>query len=131
MGLRGPLGADPHQGHSRWRSRHVEQRAPSGLSNPYLVAAGTLAAGLLGIREGLELTIPPSGPVPAEDDPRHEPLPLDAARVARGARGVRADRGAARAASSCDAWCAVRRYELQRFDDHVTDWERDEYLEIY
>jgi hypothetical protein len=25
----------------------------------------------------------------------------------------------------------MRRYELQRFNDHVTDWERDEYLELY
>ena len=36
-------------------SRHVEQRAASGMSNPYIVTAGVLAAGLLGIREGLEL----------------------------------------------------------------------------
>jgi len=111
-------------------SRHVEQRAPSGLSNPYLVAAGTLAAGLLGIRERLALTIPPSGDIPAEDDDRHEPLPLD----------PRASLEALEASKPVvellgqefvDAWCAVRRYELQRFDDHVTDWERDEYLEIY
>ena len=94
-------------------SRHVEQRAPSGLSNPYLVAAGTLAAGLLGIRERLALTIPPSGDVPAEDDDRHEPL-----------RAILGD-------EFCDIWTTVRRYELQRFDDHVTDGERDEYLEIY
>jgi hypothetical protein len=25
----------------------------------------------------------------------------------------------------------MRRYELQRFADHVTDWELQEYLEIY
>ena len=31
----------------------------------------------------------------------------------------------------CEIWSTVRRYELQRFDDHVTDWERTEYLEIY
>jgi glutamine synthetase len=111
-------------------ARHVEQRAPSGLSNPYLVAAGTVAAGLLGIREGLSITIPPSGSVPAEDDPRHEPLPLD-------------PRSSLEALEACTpivellgpefvgAWCAMRRYELQRFDDHVTDWERDEYLELY
>ena len=55
-------------------SRHVEHRAASGMSNPYLVTAGVLAAGLLGIREGLELE-PPSGPGPAEDDPKYAPLP--------------------------------------------------------
>jgi glutamine synthetase len=31
----------------------------------------------------------------------------------------------------CNIWTAVRRYELRRFEDHVTDWERTEYLEIY
>ena len=30
-------------------SRHIENRAPSGLSNPYLVGAALLASGLLGI----------------------------------------------------------------------------------
>ena len=111
-------------------SRHVEQRAPSGLSNPYLVAAGTLAAGLLGIRERLALTIPPSGDIPAEDDDRHEPLPLDpraSLEALEGSKPVVELLGQ----EFVDAWCAVRRYELQRFDDHVTDWERDEYLEIY
>ena len=29
------------------------------------------------------------------------------------------------------AYTAMRRYELQRFDDHVTDWEREEYLEVH
>ena len=34
-------------------SRHIENRAPTSLSNPYLVAAGLLAAGLDGIERGL------------------------------------------------------------------------------
>jgi glutamine synthetase len=29
------------------------------------------------------------------------------------------------------AYAVMRRYELQRFADHVTDWEREEYLELY
>jgi len=29
------------------------------------------------------------------------------------------------------AYTAMRRYELQRFEDHVTDWEVDEYVEIH
>jgi glutamine synthetase len=29
------------------------------------------------------------------------------------------------------AYGTMRRYELQRFDDHVTDWERNEYVEVY
>ena len=29
------------------------------------------------------------------------------------------------------AYTTMRRYELQRFADHVTDWELSEYLELY
>jgi glutamine synthetase len=29
------------------------------------------------------------------------------------------------------AYGVMRRYELQRFADHVTDWEIEEYLEVY
>ena len=110
-------------------SRHVEHRAASGMSNPYLVTAGVLAAGLLGIREGLELE-PPSGPGPAEDDPKYAPLPwtvheaLDAFEASEPVRDMLGD-------EFCNIWTAVRRYELRRFEDHVTDWERTEYLEIY
>jgi glutamine synthetase len=110
-------------------SRHIEHRAPSGMSNPYVVAAGVMAAGLLGIREGLPLE-PPSGPGPAEDDPKYEQLPwspreaLDRFERCEPLRAILGD-------EFCDIWSTVRRYELQRFEDHVTDWERTEYLEIY
>jgi glutamine synthetase len=110
-------------------SRHIEHRAPSGLSNPYVVAAAVLAAGLLGIREGLELE-PPSGPDPAEDDPKYEPLPwsvresLDHFERCGPLREMLGE-------EFVQVWLAVRRYELSRFEEHVTDWERTEYLEIY
>ena len=29
------------------------------------------------------------------------------------------------------AYLVMRRYELSRFNDWVTDWERQEYLELY
>ena len=29
------------------------------------------------------------------------------------------------------AYTVMRRHELQRFDDHVTDWEVGEYLEVF
>src|SRR5207244_8059569 len=56
-------------------SRHLENRAPTGLSNPYLVAAALLGAGLLGIADELELE-PPARP-PAEEDPSKPPLPTN------------------------------------------------------
>jgi glutamine synthetase len=110
-------------------SRHVEHRAPTGLSNPYLVAAAVVAAGLLGVEEELELE-PPSGPSPAEDDARYVPLPW----TLREALDEFESCGPLRAALGeefAEIWLAVRRYELARFEDHVTDWERDEYLEVY
>ena len=30
-----------------------------------------------------------------------------------------------------DVFTAVKRYELSRFNDHVSQWESDEYLELY
>jgi len=48
---------------------------------------------------------------------------------------IRPRRGAVvRALSSeefIEAYTAMRRYELARFADHVTDWERSEYLELF
>ena len=29
------------------------------------------------------------------------------------------------------AYTTMRRYELSRFGDHVTDWERQEYVELF
>jgi glutamine synthetase len=109
-------------------SRHLENRAPSGLSNPYLVGAALLASGLLGILDAAELE-PPAHP-PAEEDPSKPQLPttlegslsmLEADDRIRGLLGE----------EFVEAYTVMRRYELQRFADHVTDWELQEYLEIY
>ena len=56
-------------------STHIENRGPSALSNPYLVGAALLSAGLAGIEQGLQPQ-PPSGDAPAEEDASLEPLPL-------------------------------------------------------
>lgn len=109
-------------------SRHVENRAPTGLSNPYLATAGLLAAGLLGIEDGLELEAPARAP--AEEDPSKPPLPTT---VEEALRELESDRriGELLGAEFVQAYTVMRRYELQRFADHVTDWERDEYVDIY
>ncbi|MFN8187881.1 MAG: glutamine synthetase family protein [Gaiellales bacterium] len=109
-------------------SRHVEHRAPSAAGNPYLLGAAVLGAGLLGIEEGLSLG--PPAPAPAEEDPTITQLPVDM-------------REALRELESCGpirellgeeflvAYTTMRRYELQRFEDHVGDWEFTEYAELY
>jgi glutamine synthetase len=109
-------------------SRHVENRAPSGLANPYLATAGLLAAGLLGIEDGLDLE-PPAKP-PAEEDESKEPLPTS---VEESLQALEADERIVDLLGDefVRAYTVMRRYELQRFDDQVTDWELQEYLELY
>ena len=107
---------------------HLEMRAASGLSNPYLSAAATLAAGLLGIKE--QLTLQPMTDGPSEDDPSLKPFPktLDAALDALAADGPMQD---LLGTEFCQLFGTVKAFELDRFHDHITDWEVAEYLEIY
>lgn len=111
-------------------SRHIENRAPTGLSNPYLVSAALLGAGLLGIEQGLTPPEPSKPSLPAEDDPSIEKLPtslpeaLDAFEAEPAIRDLLG-------AEFVEAYLVMRRYELSRFADWVTDWERQEYLEMF
>jgi glutamine synthetase len=109
-------------------SRHVEHRAPTALANPYLVGAAVLGAGLLGVEDELELE--PAAGRPAEEDPTKQPLPvsvhesLAALEEDEKLRGLLGEEFVA-------AYTVMRRHELQRFDDHVTDWEFAEYVEVF
>jgi len=109
-------------------STHIENRAPSGLSNPYLVGAALLASGLLGIADKLELE-PPAHP-PAEEDESKPKLPTT---VEESLALLEANDSITELLGQefATAYAVMRRYELQRFADHVTDWELQEYLEIY
>lgn len=107
---------------------HLEMRAASGLSNPYLSAAATLAAGLLGLKE--QRPLQPMVDGPSEDDPSLQPFPktLEAALAALVAdEAMQSMLGA----EFCQLFSTVKAFELQRFHDHITDWEVAEYLEIY
>ena len=109
-------------------SRHIENRAPSGLSNPYLVAAALLASGLLGITDKLELEA--AAHPPAEEDESKPKLPTT---LEESLQLLENDKKITEMLGSefVQAYTVMRRYELQRFADHVTDWELQEYLEIY
>ncbi len=109
-------------------SRHIENRAPSGLSNPYLVAAAVLAGGLLGITDKLELE--PAAHPPAEEDESRPKLPTT---LEESLSLLEQDERITEMLGGefVKAYTVMRRYELQRFADHVTDWELQEYLEIY
>ncbi len=111
-------------------SRHVEYRAPTALSNPYLVGAALLQAGLKGIEDKIDPG-PSSRPgIPAEDDPDFEKLPsslpeaLDALESEPATKEFFSE-------EFVSAYTTMRRYELSRFADSVTDWERQEYQELF
>jgi glutamine synthetase len=107
---------------------HVEMRGGAAASNPYLTAAGTLAAGLLGVERQLQLVPEVAGP--SESDPSLASLPrsLDEA-----LDGLAADTAMCEVLGEdfIKLFTTVKRFELARFRAHVTDWERDEYLEIH
>ncbi|MBM3517773.1 MAG: glutamine synthetase, partial [Alphaproteobacteria bacterium] len=114
--------------HVGMANAHVEMRAASGLSNPYLSAAATLAAGLLGLKAKRSLQPEVSGP--SEDDPTLSKLPatLDEALESLEANSeMRAMVGD----PFVHVFTKVKRHELARFHAHVSDWERSEYLEIF
>lgn len=109
-------------------SRHIENRAPSGLSNPYLAGAALLASGLLGITGELDLEAPAHPP--AEEDESKPKLPTtleEALQLLERDTQITDMLGS----EFVKAYTVMRRYELQRFNDYVTDWERQEYLDIY
>jgi glutamine synthetase len=111
-------------------NKHIEYRAPSAMSNPYLVGAALIQAGLEGVEDGLAVPEPARPGHPAEEDPSFEKLPtrlgesLDALEHEPAAKEFFGEEFVA-------AYSAMRRYELGRFQDSVTDWERTEYLELF
>jgi glutamine synthetase len=110
--------------------KHVEYRAPSALSNPYLVGAALIQAGLRGVEDKLEAPEPSKPGVPAEDDESLEKLPTDLAESLDAFEAEPATREFL-GEDFHTAYVTMRRYELSRFGDWVTDWERQEYLELF
>jgi glutamine synthetase len=113
---------------TRDEGTHLEMRAASGLSNPYLSAAATLAAGLLGVEHQYELQPPVDGP--SEDNPDLPKLPpnLEAALASlQSDPEMRSLLGE----EFVHLFTTVKQFELARFHAHVSDWETKEYLEVY
>jgi glutamine synthetase len=111
-------------------NKHVEYRAPSALSNPYLVSAAVLQAGLRGIEEGLPAPEPSRPGVPAEEDGSFEKLPLELEESLDALEQEPVTKEFF-GEEFVTAYSAMRRYELSRFKDWVSDWERTEYLEMF
>jgi glutamine synthetase len=108
---------------------HLEMRTGSAMSNPYLLASATLAAGLIGVKAKSKLREQRSD-MPSEENAALPKLPpsLDAALAELERDGeMRAMLGE----DFIKVFTAVKRFELARFHSHITDWETNEYLELY
>jgi glutamine synthetase len=106
-------------------ARRLEIRTASADANPYLITAGTIAAGADGIRRGLE-------PPPAVEGDAYKDTSLELLPASLGAAVA-----AFEASAFCkdlfgeafvETFCLLARREEAAFRDHVTDWERDRYL---
>lgn len=103
----------------------VENRLAAADANPYLLIAATLAAGLDGIERDLE----PTDAVARDPTGRRPPLPQSPAEAL--AALADDDRLATTLGrDTVDAYLATRRRDLAAFHDHVTEWERDRYVDV-
>ncbi len=113
---------------SRDQATHMEVRVPSALSNPYLVAASTIAAGLLGLRKNSVLSPPGNGP--KEDDARYAKLPteifhaLDALTADAELREMLGE-------EFIKVYLAMKWQEVTRLRDEIPLSETNEYFELY
>jgi glutamine synthetase len=107
----------------------VENRLVGSDMNPYLAFAGSLAAGLWGIEQGLELGPPVVGNAYELQDDKAEPLPRtlwDAAQRFKQSAAARACFGDA----FVEHYAATREWEAKQYRKAVTNWELERYFEI-
>ncbi len=113
------------------KSQRVEFRIGSADANPYLVAAATLGAGLLGIEEQLPLDSPVVGNAYEIQDqlPGEYQLPgnlRDAVRDLAESKEARKVFGE----DFIDHYIASRDWEIREYERHVNDWQLKRYFEI-
>jgi len=113
---------------SRDEQTHVEVRTPGALSNPYLVAAVTLAAGLLGIVQQRPLA--PAGEGPKEEDSDYAKLPLS---LEESLAAFERDEALTTLLGPefVQVFLAMKRQEAARLRDEIPAAETAEYFELY
>lgn len=104
----------------------VESRLPEAATNPYIAAAGLLAAGMLGLDEGPEDAHLVVGNAYTEELPRLPASLADALAALKTDTGLRAALGN----EFLRLYFGIKENEIRRLQSHVTDWERTEYLEL-
>jgi glutamine synthetase len=113
----------------RGDATRIEHRTPDGTANPYLALAAMLAAAMDGIERETDLPDPQTGDGDARPvSDRHTPHSLsDALDAFEKDLVLRAALGA----DLCDAFVALKRQEIERWNRAVTDWEQSEYGRVY
>jgi glutamine synthetase len=108
--------------------QHLELRVPSALSNPYLVAASTIHAGLLGIAANVDLAPERAGLKEADDSFPKLPTEMHEALAA-----LTADTAlcAALGDEFIRVYTTVKRAELARLREEIPQAETAEYFELY
>jgi glutamine synthetase len=102
-------------------------RLADGAANPYLATAALLFAGLDGIQRKLSPPAAVHGLVyelPEEEQGEPIPLTLDAALEALEADTTLCE---AMGTALVDTFLGIKRYELDRYHRHVSDWDLAEY----
>ena len=118
---------------------HIENRMPGGGSNPYLVMAGVLAAGLDGLKNHIEPPAETTGiaygltdvtDLPTRLDQALDALESDAAlRSALGEELVKLFTAVKRHEIN-KARSAISTFDTPEFNNQVDEWERSEYFEF-
>lgn len=110
------------------QSTRIELRVPGADSNPYLAMAASLAAGLYGVKNKLELTTKETTGNGYRDIsngvlPSNLPEATEKMAESKIARELFGD-------AFVDHFTKTREWEWQRFSGEVTDWELKRYFEI-
>jgi glutamine synthetase len=107
------------------KSTRVEHRLPGADANPYLSLAASLASGLYGIENNLELPAPVGNAYEAQAPalPRSLEESTELFRSSKTARQIFGD-------EFVDHYSATRDWETRQFRRAVTDWELERYFEI-
>ena len=121
----------------RGAATRVENRMPCATASPYLAAAATLNAALLGVVDGIDCGHPQVGDGDAEPNTdRHTPHTL-----AEALDAVEADKDLAEAMGHdlTAAYLTLRRHEVEQWTasgetwdpETVSAWELERYLKFY
>lgn len=101
----------------------VEFRSPDSATNPYLAIAATLAAGLEGLRNEIEPPEPTTGNAYKEDHDRLPRTLWDALDELEGDDVLKEALGK----KLVEQYVKIKREEFDRYQQHISEWERAEY----